>query len=160
MDRRWNTNAASPISNRCTSAGVAVHHAKVHYAARQPGAEDDRSTCDVFVTEGYEFRDGSFRIPNNPWILASHRRSCLCDERRGQPGCDYVTLNARRFWETVRQMKELLLRMPATARLQSRLTTMAAGVKIRPSRPGEVSSPRDHLVLMATRAVWDFGGGD
>jgi D-galactarolactone cycloisomerase len=36
-----------------------------------PGAEDDRSTCDVFVPEGYEFRGGSYSVPNNPGL--SHR---------------------------------------------------------------------------------------
>jgi L-alanine-DL-glutamate epimerase-like enolase superfamily enzyme len=36
-----------------------------------PGAEDDRSTCDVFVPEGYEFRNGSYTVPDNPGL--SHR---------------------------------------------------------------------------------------
>jgi D-galactarolactone cycloisomerase len=33
-----------------------------------PGAEDDRSTCDVFITEGYEFREGSYTVPDNPGL--------------------------------------------------------------------------------------------
>jgi D-galactarolactone cycloisomerase len=36
-----------------------------------PGVEDDRSTCDVFTTEGYQFRDGAYTVPNNPGL--SHR---------------------------------------------------------------------------------------
>jgi L-alanine-DL-glutamate epimerase-like enolase superfamily enzyme len=36
-----------------------------------PGVEDDRSTCDIFTTEGYEFRDGAYTVPNNPGL--SHR---------------------------------------------------------------------------------------
>jgi D-galactarolactone cycloisomerase len=36
-----------------------------------PGAEDDRSTCDVFIPEGYEFRNGSYSVPDNPGL--SHR---------------------------------------------------------------------------------------
>ena len=36
-----------------------------------PGVEDDRSTCDVFTTEGYEFRNGAYTVPNNPGL--SHR---------------------------------------------------------------------------------------
>jgi D-galactarolactone cycloisomerase len=36
-----------------------------------PGAEDDRSTCDVFTTEGYEFHDGMYTVPNKPGL--SHR---------------------------------------------------------------------------------------
>jgi D-galactarolactone cycloisomerase len=33
-----------------------------------PAAEDDRSTCDVVVAEGYEFRDGLYRVPDAPGL--------------------------------------------------------------------------------------------
>ncbi len=33
-----------------------------------PGVEDDRSTCDVFNLEGYEFRDGAYTVPKNPGL--------------------------------------------------------------------------------------------
>jgi D-galactarolactone cycloisomerase len=36
-----------------------------------PGAEDDRSTCDVFRVEGYEFHDGTYSVPDKPGL--SHR---------------------------------------------------------------------------------------
>jgi D-galactarolactone cycloisomerase len=36
-----------------------------------PGVEDDRSTCDVFTVEGYEFRDGAYTVPDTPGL--SHR---------------------------------------------------------------------------------------
>jgi D-galactarolactone cycloisomerase len=43
---------------------MALHMAKA--VKNIPGAENDRSTCDVFVTEGYEFRDGSYTVPDKP----------------------------------------------------------------------------------------------
>jgi D-galactarolactone cycloisomerase len=33
-----------------------------------PGAEDDRSSCDVFVTEGYEFHNGMYTVPVKPGL--------------------------------------------------------------------------------------------
>ena len=33
-----------------------------------PGVEDDRSTCDVFVAEGYEFKNGSYNVPDKPGL--------------------------------------------------------------------------------------------
>jgi len=36
-----------------------------------PGVEDDRSTCDVFTVEGYQFRDGAYMVPDAPGL--SHR---------------------------------------------------------------------------------------
>lgn len=36
--------------------------------AAVPGAEDDRSTCDVIIAEGYEFRDGAYSVPNSPGL--------------------------------------------------------------------------------------------
>ena len=33
-----------------------------------PAAEDDRSTCDVLVAEGYEFRGGSYALPDRPGL--------------------------------------------------------------------------------------------
>jgi D-galactarolactone cycloisomerase len=33
-----------------------------------PGAEDDRSTCDVIVSRGYERRDGSYTVPDKPGL--------------------------------------------------------------------------------------------
>jgi L-alanine-DL-glutamate epimerase-like enolase superfamily enzyme len=36
-----------------------------------PDAEDDRSTCDVLVAEGYDFRDGMYTVPTKPGL--SHR---------------------------------------------------------------------------------------
>ena len=33
-----------------------------------PAAEDDRSTCDVLIPEGYEFRGGSYSVPDNPGL--------------------------------------------------------------------------------------------
>jgi L-alanine-DL-glutamate epimerase-like enolase superfamily enzyme len=29
-------------------------------------AEDDRSTCDLIIAEGYEFRDGTYSVPEKP----------------------------------------------------------------------------------------------
>ena len=31
-----------------------------------PAAEDDRSTCDVLIAEGYDFRGGSHAVPDRP----------------------------------------------------------------------------------------------
>jgi L-alanine-DL-glutamate epimerase-like enolase superfamily enzyme len=31
-----------------------------------PAAEDDRSTCDAIIAEGYVFRDGSYSVPDRP----------------------------------------------------------------------------------------------
>jgi L-alanine-DL-glutamate epimerase-like enolase superfamily enzyme len=31
-------------------------------------AEDDRSTCDVVIAEGYEFRDGTYSVPDKPGL--------------------------------------------------------------------------------------------
>jgi L-alanine-DL-glutamate epimerase-like enolase superfamily enzyme len=31
-------------------------------------AEDDRSSCDLIVTEGYEFRDGTYSVPERPGL--------------------------------------------------------------------------------------------
>jgi D-galactarolactone cycloisomerase len=33
-----------------------------------PAAEDDRSTCNVFTTEGYEFQDGTYTVPATPGL--------------------------------------------------------------------------------------------
>ncbi len=33
-----------------------------------PGAEDDRSTCDVLIPDGYQFRAGFYTIPDNPGL--------------------------------------------------------------------------------------------
>lgn len=33
-----------------------------------PAAEDDRSTCDVVIAEGYEFRGGSYALPEKPGL--------------------------------------------------------------------------------------------
>lgn len=33
-----------------------------------PAAEDDRSTCDAIVAEGYQFRDGSYTVPDRPGL--------------------------------------------------------------------------------------------
>ena len=33
-----------------------------------PMAEDDRSTCDVLVAGGYEFRNGSYTVPGEPGL--------------------------------------------------------------------------------------------
>ena len=33
-----------------------------------PAAEDDRSTCDVIVAEGYAFRDGHYSVPDSPGL--------------------------------------------------------------------------------------------
>ena len=33
-----------------------------------PAAEDDRSTCDVLVPDGYEFRGGSYSVPDKPGL--------------------------------------------------------------------------------------------
>ena len=32
------------------------------------GAEDDRSTCDAIIAEGYEFRDGTYTVPDGPGL--------------------------------------------------------------------------------------------
>ena len=33
-----------------------------------PAAEDDRSTCDVLIAEGYDFRGGSYAVPDRPGL--------------------------------------------------------------------------------------------
>lgn len=33
-----------------------------------PAAEDDRSTCDVLLPDGYEFRGGSYQVPDKPGL--------------------------------------------------------------------------------------------
>jgi L-alanine-DL-glutamate epimerase-like enolase superfamily enzyme len=33
-----------------------------------PAAEDDRSTCDVVIPDGYEFRDGYYTVPDKPGL--------------------------------------------------------------------------------------------
>jgi len=33
-----------------------------------PAAEDDRSTCDVLIPEGYEFHGGSYSVPDHPGL--------------------------------------------------------------------------------------------
>jgi L-alanine-DL-glutamate epimerase-like enolase superfamily enzyme len=33
-----------------------------------PLVEDDRSTCDIFALEDYQFRDGAYTVPNNPGL--------------------------------------------------------------------------------------------
>jgi L-alanine-DL-glutamate epimerase-like enolase superfamily enzyme len=33
-----------------------------------PAAEDDRSTCDVLIAQGYEFRGGSYALPDTPGL--------------------------------------------------------------------------------------------
>jgi D-galactarolactone cycloisomerase len=45
---------------------MALHMAKA--VKNIPGAEDDRSTCDVFTTDGYEFRDGSYTVSTKPGL--------------------------------------------------------------------------------------------
>lgn len=36
-----------------------------------PAAEDDRSTCDVVIADGYEFRDGYYTVPEKPGLSLS-----------------------------------------------------------------------------------------
>lgn len=45
---------------------MALQMAKVVKNIR--GAEDDRSTGDVFITEGYEFHDGAYTVPAKPGL--------------------------------------------------------------------------------------------
>lgn len=46
-----------------------LHLAQVHW--NFTGVEDDRSTCDVLNAEGYEFRHGSYTVPDTPaWAFA------------------------------------------------------------------------------------------
>src|SRR5262249_13790254 len=45
---------------------MALHMAKA--IKNIPAAEDDRSTCDVFVPEGYDFRDGMYTVPAKPGL--------------------------------------------------------------------------------------------
>jgi L-alanine-DL-glutamate epimerase-like enolase superfamily enzyme len=33
-----------------------------------PAAEDDRSTCDVLIADGYEFHGGSYTVPDKPGL--------------------------------------------------------------------------------------------
>jgi D-galactarolactone cycloisomerase len=33
-----------------------------------PAAEDDRSTCDVLIADGYQFRNGQYTVPNDPGL--------------------------------------------------------------------------------------------
>jgi D-galactarolactone cycloisomerase len=50
-----------------------------------PGAEDDRSTCDVLAADGYEFRDGMYTVPAKPGLShhideAAYRMKCKAAE--------------------------------------------------------------------------------
>jgi L-alanine-DL-glutamate epimerase-like enolase superfamily enzyme len=50
-----------------------------------PGAEDDRSTCDVLVAEGYDFRDGMYTVPAKPGLShhideAAYAMKCKANE--------------------------------------------------------------------------------
>ena len=58
---------------------MGLHLAKA--IAAVPAAEDDRSTCDVIAAEGYEFRNGSYSVPNSPGL------SLRVDEKTYQLKC-------------------------------------------------------------------------
>jgi L-alanine-DL-glutamate epimerase-like enolase superfamily enzyme len=60
--------AISVPHNWGSQAGLwmALHLAKA--ARGVPAAEDDRSTCDVLVAEGYSFRDGFYTVPDTPGL--------------------------------------------------------------------------------------------
>ena len=45
---------------------MALHMSKA--IKNVPLVEDDRSTCDIFTLEDYQFRDGVCTIPNNPGL--------------------------------------------------------------------------------------------
>jgi D-galactarolactone cycloisomerase len=45
---------------------MGLHLAKAVKAV--PAAEDDRSTCDVLIAEGYEFHGGSYEVPDHPGL--------------------------------------------------------------------------------------------
>jgi L-alanine-DL-glutamate epimerase-like enolase superfamily enzyme len=50
-----------------------------------PAAEDDRSTCDVLIPDGYEFRGGSYAIPDKPGLSVqvdedAYRLKCKASE--------------------------------------------------------------------------------
>jgi len=45
---------------------MGLHFSRAVKAA--PAAEDDRSTCDVVIADGYEFRDGYYSVPDKPGL--------------------------------------------------------------------------------------------
>ena len=56
----------------------------LHLAKAMPAvtaAEDDRSTCDVIIAEGYDFRGGSYSVPSSPGL------SLKIDEKAYQLKC-------------------------------------------------------------------------
>jgi L-alanine-DL-glutamate epimerase-like enolase superfamily enzyme len=49
-----------------------------------PGAENDRSTCDVFTTEGYNFQDGTYTVPNKPGLSVHIDESAYAIQCKGR----------------------------------------------------------------------------
>ena len=58
---------------------MGLHLAKAMAAVT--AAEDDRSTCDVIIAEGYDFRGGSYSVPSSPGL------SLKIDEKAYQLKC-------------------------------------------------------------------------
>ncbi len=58
---------------------MGLHLAKA--IAAVPAAEDDRSTCDVIIADGYDFRGGSYSVPDSPGL------SLRVDEKAYQLKC-------------------------------------------------------------------------
>jgi L-alanine-DL-glutamate epimerase-like enolase superfamily enzyme len=53
--------------------------------AAVPAAEDDRSTCDVLIADGYDFRGGTYAVPDRPGLSISvdeevYRLKCKASE--------------------------------------------------------------------------------
>ena len=58
---------------------LGLHLAKA--VAAVPAAEDDRSTCDFVIAEGYQFRGGAYSVPDSPGL------SLRIDEKAYQLKC-------------------------------------------------------------------------
>jgi len=54
--------------NWASQIGVAMGLQLAKAVKAAPMAEDDRSTCDVLVAGGYEFRNGSYTVPGEPGL--------------------------------------------------------------------------------------------
>ena len=54
--------------NWASQIGVAMGLQLAKAVKAVPMAEDDRSTCDVLVAEGYQFHNGSYTVPSEPGL--------------------------------------------------------------------------------------------
>ena len=60
--------AYGDVDELCSQIGVAMGLQLAKAVKAVPMAEDDRSTCDVLVAEGYQFHNGSYTVPREPGL--------------------------------------------------------------------------------------------